>query len=65
MTISSDLNTTAFLRAGYVSANTFEVLGLPLQAGRPFREEDRTAGEAVVLVGERLADVRLGGASNV
>ena len=45
-----------------VSADFFEVLGLPLVAGRAFSAaEDRPGGAAVVILGERLWRRRFGG----
>ncbi len=44
------------------SADLFDVLGLPLVAGRAFTaEEDRPGGGAVVILGERLWRRRFGG----
>jgi putative ABC transport system permease protein len=46
-----------------VSANYFEVMGIPLRQGRSFSDSDRVGAPRTVLVNQALADGILGGAA--
>jgi predicted permease len=64
-TIAAENVTPANGGAGWVTANAFDVLGVPIIAGRPFRQEDdrEPGGEPVALVSETLARRAFGDAA--
>ena len=62
VSIAAPGHSPAYASGAWVTANGFEVLGVPLVAGRPFRaEEDREPeGEKVAIVSEAFANETFG-----
>jgi putative ABC transport system permease protein len=55
-----EVRSNPYVRRQSVSENYFQLLGIPLQAGRFFDELDSKDGEPVVIVSERLAKILWG-----